>query len=270
MTGIGDQESTLILVAKIASIGVIIDSLELLKNWVRFRNNNLFSWQKIKQNKRISVGKNFFSRITNKLLDYPQVLTLFVARAIASIFIISCGEFSWITNISIWYIYLSTILLFKTRSLIRPGYSALSQVIFALLSLATLAPSSELIGTVCLWGISIQSVLAYFENGSTKIKLDHWRNGKAISLIFELPPYYNPRLSACLHKHTLIAKAGAWSVVVFECLFPITLISGPTILFTFLTLGIVFHLVNSITLGLNSFFWPFLASYPAIIFCSLH
>ena len=33
--------------------------------------------------------------------------------------------------------------------------------------------------------------------------------------------------------------------------------------------GVAFHVMNAVVMGLNSFFWSFAATYPAVIFCAI-
>ena len=38
------------------------------------------------------------------------------------------------------------------------------------------------------------------------------------------------------------------------------------LLILFLAWGVVFHIANAFTMGLNTFFWSFLATYPALLY----
>jgi hypothetical protein len=56
--------------------------------------------------------------------------------------------------------------------------------------------------------------------------------------------------------------------MLFECTFPLALISGGTGFAVFAVIGLLFHVLSAMTMGLNTFVWAFVATYPAILFCS--
>jgi hypothetical protein len=37
----------------------------------------------------------------------------------------------------------------------------------------------------------------------------------------------------------------------------------------FAVLGILFHVANAVIMGLNTFVWAFVETYPAILFCAV-
>jgi hypothetical protein len=54
-----------------------------------------------------------------------------------------------------------------------------------------------------------------------------------------------------------------------ECAFTIALIVGYPGCLLFIAWGLTFHLMNATVMGLNSFFWSFISTYPAVIYCSI-
>ena len=69
--------------------------------------------------------------------------------------------------------------------------------------------------------------------------------------------FFNPR--------PRLTKALTWTTLLMECTFPIVLVSGPAVASVYLLLGISFHLAISYFLGLNTFVWAWVATYPAIL-----
>ena len=59
----------------------------------------------------------------------------------------------------------------------------------------------------------------------------------------------------------------AWSVIGFECLFPLAWFD-PRLCLLLMAAGAGFHLLNSYVFGLNRFLFAWLAAYPALWFCS--
>ena len=60
-----------------------------------------------------------------------------------------------------------------------------------------------------------------------------------------------------------------WLVILGETLFPIVLILPPDALYVVLGASIVFHFMTAYFMGLNTFVWAFIATYPSVISLSL-
>ena len=100
-----------------------------------------------------------------------------------------------------------------------------------------------------------------------KVKEQKWRMGTAVYGFVSSPNYKTPKFLIEKSKDLAFAKYMAWSVILFELTFPLVL-TLPSLTTLYLAAGVVFHLVNFITFGLNRFFWVWCASYPAIYYCS--
>lgn len=117
-----------------------------------------------------------------------------------------------------------------------------------------------------LWYIAIQAITSYFMSGAVKLLRPEWRNGTAMT-IFLNGAIYGP-LSA---KHSLRNKwltlMGSWGFIVWEILFPLSLFD-PRLAAVFCAVAAFFHFLVFWFFGLNRFFWAWLCSFPAIIWCS--
>jgi hypothetical protein len=56
----------------------------------------------------------------------------------------------------------------------------------------------------------------------------------------------------------------SWSVIVFELLFPLSLLNHYALIVALL-IAAMFHLANACLFGLNRFFWIWPAAYPIIL-----
>ena len=65
-----------------------------------------------------------------------------------------------------------------------------------------------------------------------------------------------------------VGVALCWSVIVMETLFPLCLVVPQPWGWPFLGWGVAFHLLCAVIMGLNSFFWAFVATYPALLYAS--
>lgn len=112
--------------------------------------------------------------------------------------------------------------------------------------------------------LGFQLVLSYFISGWVKIRNPDWRNGKALRDVFLFSAYpVSEDLRRLTERPRLLLIAG-WSVIIFELLFPLSLIS-PITLIPALVLAAAFHFSNACFFGLNRFFWAWLSAYPSLI-----
>jgi hypothetical protein len=156
----------------------------------------------------------------------------------------------------------------------RSGYGEdgsdqmLTIVAAGLLSFALL-PESTPWRPIGLWFIAAQSVLSYTAAGISKLAAPLWRNGRASLMIFRTETYSNPTVAHMLERSRAAQIALAWTTILFECLFPLALFAPMPVAVTLLALGFVFHLANAFVMGLNVFFWAFVATYPAVLLLRL-
>lgn len=80
--------------------------------------------------------------------------------------------------------------------------------------------------------------------------------------------YGNPWMAVPFTQRPTVAKLAARALIAFECSFPLVLILPDHYSLLLLALGISFHLTAAVLMGLNTFFWAFVATYPAVMFCS--
>lgn len=124
------------------------------------------------------------------------------------------------------------------------------------------ASSFKMIG---VWFVVLQSCLSYVASGWSKLYSPVWRGGDAVFKIFNTATYGLRPVAGFLNGKKFIQKFLCWSVIIFESIFPIVLIlpAKPALLFLFI--GFTFHLGNAVIMGLNTFFWSFIATYPLIM-----
>lgn len=77
---------------------------------------------------------------------------------------------------------------------------------------------------------------------------------------------YGHRLAArVLQGKGRLCRAVCWSVIAFEVAFAGSLIVDRRAMWAILAVGVRFHLANALLMGLNSFFFAFVSTYPAIV-----
>ena len=131
-------------------------------------------------------------------------------------------------------------------------------------SLGFLHPALPKLG---LGWIAAQSVLSYLLAGIAKLRNPRWRNGDALrSLLQSEGPYVLWQHARSVAKAPLPCVTLAWSLMAFELLFPLVLILPSDARLIVLSLGLAFHILNAVVLGLNRFIWAWGATYPALLY----
>jgi len=112
--------------------------------------------------------------------------------------------------------------------------------------------------------LALQLVLSYFIAGCVKIANPEWRSGRALRDVFAFTAYPVAESLRVWAQRPRILFVMSWAVMLFETLFPLSLITQPALLLG-LTVAAIFHFTNACLFGLNRFFWVWLAAYPSIL-----
>jgi hypothetical protein len=116
------------------------------------------------------------------------------------------------------------------------------------------------------WYIAIQAITSYFMSGAVKLLRPEWRNGSAMT-IFLNGAIYGPLSATHPLRNKWLAMLGSWGFIVWEILFPLSLLD-PRLAAVFCVVAAFFHFLVFWFFGLNRFFWAWLCSFPAIVWCS--
>ena len=114
--------------------------------------------------------------------------------------------------------------------------------------------------------ITLQAISSYFLSGSVKLLRPEWRSGQAMTLFLN-EAVRGPLSTRHWARRPLLARWASWSFILWECAFPLALWQADWALL-FCTVAAVFHFLVFWFFGLNRFFWAWLATFPAIIWCA--
>ena len=120
------------------------------------------------------------------------------------------------------------------------------------------------LGEVFFAYLAVQVVLSYFVSGWVKFRNPAWRSGTALTDVFAYSVYPAAENFRGLAKHPSWMVGLSWAVILFEILFPLALLHQMALVAA-LILAAAFHLSNAILLGLNRFFWAWIAVFPSVI-----
>jgi hypothetical protein len=253
----------------IASVGIVIWTLEYLKQCHAFQGDGLFSWSLLKYQHRFAVEDTTIARGLDLLLGYPNVRLILTGRLLAALLLVLFVSNPWARVLGVFGIYLTNLLMLHIWTPCKRGSDGMTEVLFGALVLLQVGGESRNVVQAGLWFIALQVCVSYCANGITKIGKPAWMQGTAVFAIANHPVAGTPWAARFLHPRPGVTKAFTWSAMAMECLFPLVLVVGWPWCWIFLAWGILFHLISTYVIGLNSFFWSYMATYPAVIYVSL-
>jgi hypothetical protein len=143
------------------------------------------------------------------------------------------------------------------------GADRMGLLVLCCLTLAHFMPS-ERWQEVAFGYLALQVILSYFIAGAVKIMNPQWRQGRALEDVFHFSAYPVSEALRGLAQHPRLLWPASWTVMGFELLFPLSLLTQTTLMIG-LAIAAAFHLANVFLFGLNRFFWIWLAAYPSLI-----
>lgn len=199
-------------------------------------------------------------------LSYPNIIWLLILRvSVAALMILGPGGL--ITRP--WIILIAAVLcwLFVMRtSYGQDGADQMAYILYTGLAISSLA-GTVFVRVAFLWFIALQSCLAYCVAGIAKASAKGWRDGDYLTAVSYTHIYGHPRLAGYLISRPDLAKTLARTLILWESTFPLVLVMPEPVAGAMLATGILFHLTNGYLMGLNTFIWSFVATYPAICYC---
>ncbi len=118
----------------------------------------------------------------------------------------------------------------------------------------------------CLWYVTLQSVTSYFVSGWVKLLRPEWRSGRALT-IFLNDGVYGPLPANSVLRQPRVAQACAWAFTLWEGCVPLALLDV-RLAALFCAVAAVFHFLVFWFFGLNRFFWAWLVTFPAVLYCA--
>jgi len=262
-----DPNPYIFLISLSASVGAAISTLEWIYGRRQLQDDGLFSWQII-GTRNFAVGRGYLTAALNWLLSFRPFLSTLILRFVALMALPPALWFGHGCVVVLAIVLFSSLLMHLRSPWGMDGSDQMLTQIFGALFLGQIG-GSLVAYQASLWFIAGQSCLSYSTAGIAKALSTHWRDGRVVFGIFNTRTYgYEPIARFLLHQPG-ITKALTWGAVAMECSFPLTLFIGFPACLVFVAWGIAFHMMNAIVMGLNAFFWSFVATYPAIIYCSI-
>jgi hypothetical protein len=263
-----DIDSTYRLIVILASVGVLIASVEFLTLKREFEDDGLFSWDVLRtvSTATLSVGTG----TARHLIAHPSFVSAVTGvRALAALLLMFFSNNHALSTACVLAIIAISIVMFWRAPLGLDGSDQMSLITFVAVAIYKLFPRDVHVAQASLWFIAIQGCLAYFVAGIAKVISPVWRSGEAVRRVLSTRTYGSSTSASLVSGRDGVCVALSWSLILFECTFPLALAFGKTGFSVFALLGISFHIANAVIMGLNTFVWAFVAIYPAILFCAI-
>ena len=239
-----------------------IQTLEYLRMRPAMNVQGLWSWAIQRQDIPNPLAQQFF----DGLFHEKVFLVLLWARLIA---LISLG-LQGANLVNVTFLFVSNLaVLIRWRGAFNGGSDFMTLVVLTgLLISQWLAfwDEPELGWRACFWYITIQSMTSYFVSGAVKLLRPEWRNGSAMT-IFLNAAIHGPLQEKHLLRKPGLAAIGSWTFILWECTAPLALLDT-RLAVVFCAIASIFHFLVFWFFGLNRFFWAWVASFPAILWCA--
>lgn len=113
-------------------------------------------------------------------------------------------------------------------------------------------------------GFMLQISIVYFVTGLVKLNCDVWQNGTANHYILQLNEFKGTKWNEVIADNVFFTKASTYFTLTFEILFPAAIFFRVT-RYTWLALGVIFHLGIWIFMKIDVFPWIMIATYFVFI-----
>lgn len=247
----------------LCAISILIQTLEFLRLQSATRADGIWAWSI--QHQELAHSSHWLQKLAAFLYRDRNHHVHLIIRAVAA-----GSLFFGASLTSCLLLFLSTlVLLIRWRGAFNGGSDFMTLAVLTGLLIAQIAPifaPPAMAWKAGLWYITIQSISSYFVSGSVKLFDRHWRNGDALAFFIN-GAIFGPLKSNSVFYRRWFALAASWSFILWECSFPLAL-AGPAWAIIWCAIAALFHFLVFWHFGLNRFFWAWLTTFPAIIYCS--
>jgi hypothetical protein len=251
----------------IASVGVVVSSLELLARPRLVDDASLMSWPVFRlRHPWFATGAS--GAAISRVLGFPRILGIIALRLVAALLLVAVPTGGPVHVLLLGLVALGTSMLILRTTFGLDGADQLVLITFTTLALVAVYPDA-VAARLGLWFIALQACLAYFTAGIYKVTSRTWWDGSALTGVLGTLSYGNRSLARWFDSHR---RTALWCSRLFcasEAAFPLVLLCPASWLPYFLAWGVVFHASCAVIMGLNDFVWAFVATYPAIAYVVL-
>jgi hypothetical protein len=258
---------TLAVTERMAALGVILGSLEMLARPRALAEQGMLSWP-VSRLRSPALAGGRSGALLDPLFNAPGVYALCLVRAMSGVLVLAMPSASTLSICALVVAAVTSLLLMLRTSYGNDGADQMMLIVLLPAAGARLIGDPRAI-EYALWFIALQCCLSYFTSGIGKLRGQSWRDGSGIVGILTTRTYGVSSLAWFLKRHRVLAVALSWLVILTEITFPIVFVAPDSWVPFILAGGLGFHIANAFVMGLNGFVWSFGAAYPAVARLSL-
>ncbi len=261
-----NPETALGLVRATAGLAILISTAERIATPALHAADGLLSWRTLGTRPLWTVPGPH--HLLEPLFQQRGLTAVLWLRTLLAAVIMIPGCQAWVYAAALAGVVAATAVVNYLCLLGGNGSDQMTTLLAVSLLLAYAFPANGAAREAVLLFIAAQACLSYFTAGIAKLLGPVWRSGDAVSRVFATRSYGLPQVNGFLQRRPWMGKILTWNVLAAEIAFPLVLVLPPSWAAVFLAWGVLFHVMNAFIMGLNVFFWAFVATYPAIIFAN--
>jgi len=203
-------------------------------------------------------------KIFKLMFALPSLFVYTIYWAIATIVVFFGAAYKSNRYLSFLIFLININYIILVRTTIDGGDKLLGFLTFMLIFVhegATKYSIRQMINNAALLILQVHFCLLYFINACVKIRRDYWRDGSLFNNVWHMSYFANQNLIPQWFHNSTLYFITAWSVVLFELLFPFLIWYVP-FKKPLLLVGILFHITIGLLLSMPEFSLTMIAVYP--------
>lgn len=248
-----------LLSTKLLALSILVQFIEYFYMRSDFADDGVWSWRSLRleydRGGRLLLSPIFSSRGT---------FVLILLGPIAALGMYARPDLPFPALVFVCCILMAI----RFRGNFNGGSDFMTLTVAGALAVAALAGPASSVAAIAFCYVGVQVTLSYFVSGIVKLKEPGWRDGTTLAALLRVEKYSVPASISALTQNRAVMLAGSWGILLFECTFPLALLSLP-LLWIYLPVGLLFHAANVAVFGLNRFFFAWLAAYPLLYYSCL-
>jgi hypothetical protein len=249
------------IAVRLVCVARLVSLAEYLLRWRQFRPGGLLDFvisQPLRQTRRSIIQKIGAIGDEVNLKYFPFLLVL---DGVCSAILLVRPTLAAVILIAV----LSQLLVMKRIEIAIDGSDQMVLIVLVASALGLISHDSTAPSVACVF-LAANLCLAYFAAGAYKAAAVQWIRGEGLARVVSTTTFGCPRLARHFLRSTYVPLVAGWTVILWECIFPTALVAPEWLLLGLLTLGMMFHIMCGLIMGLTNFPLAFGASYPAVIY----
>lgn len=255
-----DLHETYLAIGLLISVGVAVSSVEWIRISEHLKPGGLMA------RKRCPANVAGFRSVIDSCFDPPVLTALIIVRLLCALTVISYVFRGALPPWALWLMFATSLAANHRLETVSGAAETLALVVIFVCAAYSNGTVSKPFAVLGLWFIAIHTCIAYVSNGVVKARSKLWRQGKFVMHLFDGSRFRNATVGGFLVRNVRVSQFLCWGTILGESLFPMVLLVGDELRNAILLAGLLFHLSVGVLMGLNNFFWIFVATYPCFLY----